>query len=1087
MKQPKYAGNLSLLPPSYESLASEQKFGQRRATKMDAETPNVYPVKMQRSSARYWITMLMVSLMMVVLWPWSSSESAKVLTPDASRYDGFDLLARTVASPKGTAHGVLVQPPELAPRFTDEVSFDNYSLIVKGQRIFLYSGEFHTFRLPVPSLWPDILEKVKAAGLSGISVYTHMGLINPSRGVVDFDDYRAFQPLFDAAREAGIWVVLRPGPVSLYINAETSAGGIAHWITSEVAGELRTNASDWHNAWQDYVQGVIRETSPNQITEGGPVIAIQVDNEYNQAAGAEYFADLEAVYRNSSIVVPLTYNDPGQGRNFINGTGAVDLYGLDSYPQGFDCSRPTVWSPVTLNYHQYHEQVNPSQPWYIPEFQGGSFDPWGPNAPGYANCAILTGANFQSVFYRQLWASNAKLINYYMFYGGTSWGALPFHGVYTSYDYGASIDEARALTSKFSEVKSQGMFIRSSPEFYKTDWIGDSSTGLTEGGVSNPAAFVTLLRNPDSGAGFWILRHTDSTSQAITNFSLNVTAADGSKHNLPLVASSITLSGRQSKLVLTDYAFGRSRAAYSTAQVFFAGQIDGRDVLFLYGNSSEAHEFGVALTGTPNRFRTSSSIHITNSTGFGGRRPITIVEVAQGFTGFVTVYDSNTQLILFADYSTMTTFWSPTIASSSDPFANFWRIGTNESVIVGGPYLVRSAEISRRTLALRGDLNASAGAGGVMLTVIAPKSVRQVTWNGHSVGVTASKDSDSLLVGTISSSLTTTDLDIPVLADFDDSTWTIANHTTTNIPFKPYYGDGRVLYGCDYEFCENIVLWRGHFKATGGEKSVNLSINGGEAFAASVWLNDAFLGTSFGNSSNNQNILEETDDKFIFPEGALIADGDNVITIVQDNMGLNETQSTPNTSKSPRGVRGFKLSSGNFGEWKVQGKVGGYTNYPDKVRGVFNEGGLSGERKGWHLPGFNTSAWETRDLADGLPNSSAGVGFFVTTFNLSIPAGLDVPLSFNFEEEFGQPYRAYLFVNGWMMGKRVGNLGPQAKFPVHEGILDYHGLNTVAVALWSMTPNVTVAPKLTLQADGVFEGGVKVTTTNPGWSPDGRE
>lgn len=73
------------------------------------------------------------------------------------------------------------------------------------------SGEFHTFRLPVPSLWPDILQKVKAAGLNAVSVYTHMGLINPSRGVVDFNGFRALQPLYDAARDAGIWIVLRPG------------------------------------------------------------------------------------------------------------------------------------------------------------------------------------------------------------------------------------------------------------------------------------------------------------------------------------------------------------------------------------------------------------------------------------------------------------------------------------------------------------------------------------------------------------------------------------------------------------------------------------------------------------------------------------------------------------------------------------------------------------------------------------------------------------------------------------------------------------------------------------------------------------
>ncbi|KAJ6612295.1 glycoside hydrolase superfamily [Mycena sp. CBHHK59/15] len=159
---------------------------------------------------------------------------------------------------------------------TSQVQFDNFSLILQGQRVFLHSGEFHTFRLPVPSLWPDILEKMKAAGLNAVSVYTHMGLINPSRGVVDFDSFRALQPLYDAAKAAGIWIVLRPGELETffteYINAETTAGGISHWATTEIAGQLRTNASDWRAAWQDYVQGIIRETAPNQINNGGPVI-----------------------------------------------------------------------------------------------------------------------------------------------------------------------------------------------------------------------------------------------------------------------------------------------------------------------------------------------------------------------------------------------------------------------------------------------------------------------------------------------------------------------------------------------------------------------------------------------------------------------------------------------------------------------------------------------------------------------------------------------------------------------------------------------------------------------------------------------
>jgi hypothetical protein len=115
------------------------------------------------------------------------------------------------------------------PGRTDDVQFDHYSLILKGHRVFLQyvgtsarvtsqkysycnsSGEFHTWRLPVPSLWPDILEKAKAAGLNAISIYTHMGLLNPSRGIIDFDGFRALKPLYEAAMAAGIWVVVRPG------------------------------------------------------------------------------------------------------------------------------------------------------------------------------------------------------------------------------------------------------------------------------------------------------------------------------------------------------------------------------------------------------------------------------------------------------------------------------------------------------------------------------------------------------------------------------------------------------------------------------------------------------------------------------------------------------------------------------------------------------------------------------------------------------------------------------------------------------------------------------------------------------------
>ncbi|EEB90827.1 hypothetical protein MPER_10919, partial [Moniliophthora perniciosa FA553] len=462
-------------------------------------------------------------------------------------------------------------------------------------------------------------------------------------------------------------------------------------------------------------------------------------------------------------------------------------------------------------------------------FQGGAFDKWAQHAPGYEKCRELTGPDFQSVFNLQLWASNAKLINYYMTYGGTSWGGMPWHGVYTSYDYG-----------------SASMFLRSSPEFYKTDWIGDSSTGLSRG-----------------RAGFWIVTQNDSTSTATTTFRLNVTTADGSSFQLPDVVP-ITLSGRRSKVIVTDYAFGaNSRALYSTAQVFFAGVIDGRDILLLHGDSREEHLAAIKLTGTPNPFAAPpSNVQITASASANNE---TIISFLEGIEGLITVYDSDTQLILFADSETVKTFWSPiiaTIPSDSDPFANFWSFGTNQSILVGGPYLVRSASISDNgELALRGDLNVTEGAGDVMLSVIAPKSVSSISWNGQQVSFIPSFWEPSSIITAIipnHANPHVAGITIPQLGewkfsdslpeihpDFDDSNWVEANHTTTNIP-SMLYGDGRVLYPCDYGFCENIVLYRGHFNGTADTKSVNLSINGGEAFAASVWLNGVFLNTTFG-------------------------------------------------------------------------------------------------------------------------------------------------------------------------------------------------------------------------------------------------
>ncbi|TFK90360.1 glycoside hydrolase family 35 protein [Polyporus arcularius HHB13444] len=968
---------------------------------------------------------------------------------------------------------VAADPPRHSNGFTNVVTWDNYTVFLHDHRMFLHAGEFHTFRLPVPDLWLDIFQKMVAAGLNSVSIYIHMGATNPAPGVLDFNDWRSLETMYQAAKIAGIFVVLRPGP---YINGETTSGGIAHWITSQVAGTVRTNATDWTAAYRPYIDGIIEQSSDFQVSKGGPLLAVQIDNENRNSpdpSTQQYFADLEKQYRDGGIDILLTYNDPGMRSGFINGTGAVDIYGLDAYPNGFNCSTPRTWSHVTSNYHQYHEQVNPSQPWYMPEFQGGSFDPWG--GPGYDACEVLTGPDFQDVFYKHNWAANAKLVSYYMFYGGTSWGGFPFPGVYTSYDYGSSIRETRALTDKFDEVKRQGLFLRSSPQFLKTDWMGNSSLGIPGVTLNGSSAFVTSLRNPDSGTWFHVTRQSDSSSTANITFTLTVPTSQGTV-TLPRTTGSIAINGRQSKLVITDYSFGvHGSVLYTTAAILFAGTIGSRDVLFLHGFADQSHEFALKLSGSGERHNsTRVMFDSTTSPRF------TTIAIQPGGAGLLTLWDSDEQLVLFADPVTAATFWAPAIHSETPEtvpgFEHFWQFGTNTTALVSGPYLVRNATLNAGTLVLRGDLNAS-----VPLTIVAPAEVKRVTWNGEHIAV--KEHGRGLLTGQLKQKTGLGSVKVPELtgwkyadslpevqAGFDDSKWIIANKTRTNIFQKPLFGDGRVLYGCDYGFCENTVLWRGHFNGTGAESSVNLTIYGGTSFASSVWINDHFINT-VSSSADHVNAL------FPFPSGSVEVGEDNVITVVQENMGNDEQSNI----KPARGIAGFQLNTGNITTWRVQGKLGGYTAYPDKVRGVMNEGGLFGEHEGWHLPGFDTSRWARRDLSEGLPGGGAGIGFFVTTFDLAFPKDVDGFVSFQFEDEDLQPYRALLFVNGWMFGKRVANLGPQTKFPVQPGILDFHGKNTVAVVLWALE-NTPVSPSLKLVVDDVLDGGVgPVTLNNPRW------
>lgn len=339
-------------------------------------------------------------------------------------------------------------------------------------------------------------------------------------------------------------------------------------------------------------------------------------------------------------------------------------------------------------------------------------------------------------------------------------------------------------------------------------------------------------------------------------FHLSVATAGGTIQ-IPQIAASFMLSGRQSKAVVTDYSFGTSTLLYSTASVLFAGKIGARDVLFLYGDARHEHEFSTNLRGTPSHhsFTRKSVITLHSLPTLGTVKRQSVVNIMKGVEGLITIWDSKEQLVLFSDTKTAGTFWAPEIPGTSSDLSNFWGFGTNSSILMGGPYLVRSANITEDRLDLRGDLEQD-----VRLFLFAPSTVRYVSWNGIPVApdLSISEHGGFSILLAQRAALLASPIKIPRLdswkyanslpeieQDYSDARWTHANRTSTNIPYPPHYGDGTVLYGCDYGLyehsdcftqfsthvvlsCENIVIWRGHFEGTKEQHSVNISINGGE-------------------------------------------------------------------------------------------------------------------------------------------------------------------------------------------------------------------------------------------------------------------
>ncbi|RAL65137.1 hypothetical protein DID88_001243 [Monilinia fructigena] len=830
-------------------------------------------------------------------------------------------------------------------------------------------------------------------------------------GVFDLDEF------FGAATEAGIYLIARPGP---YINAETAAGGIP---------------------------------AKAQITNGGPVIMVQPENEYASWPGVtkfpsqmnkDYMEFVEQQLLDAGIVVPFVVNDNLNMGNFApgSGVGEVDLYGIDAYPMRYDCGNPYIWPTYRFpkTWEITHSNYSPSTPFTIGEFQGGGGDGWG--GVGEDRCAMLTNNDAIKVQFKNTYSFAVAIFNVYMIYGGTNWGNLGYHGGYTSYDYGASITEDRQVwREKYSEMKLEANFLKASPAYLRNytwtwcKWYLWSSRGV---------AVTPLLGAVNNG-----LR----TKLTVTTSHGNIT--------IPQLNGSLVMNGRDSKIHVTDYDIGGINLFYSSAEIFSWTQRStlGR-VLVLYGGNRENNEaaFSTSL-GVP-KVTEGNGVVVQNLSGLWVLQWIVEPKRRIVQIGKLSIY--------LLSRNEVYNYWSLELEAPA-PIGNHTS-PSKSSVIVNGGYLLRTARIEGKELKLTGDINATTN----FEVVSTPSEVNSLFFNGKQLNTTKSKNGNiQALLSFSPPSITFPDFtnqswqyidSLPEIQPYyDDSLWTSLDHTATNNTLK--LATPTSMYASDYGYHTGSLIYRGYFLSSGNETTFFINTTGGAGFAHSVWLNSTFLGSWIG-SGGNQSYAQTLN----LPSGLQFG-SEYVFTVLIDHMGQDEEAPGTDAIKFPRGFLDYSLSSHSKSDitWKMTGNFGG-ERYIDKVRGPRNEGAIFAERQGYHLPDPPSEKWEVRNpVTNGVKN--AGVGFFTTSFELNVPEGWDIPMGFVFNGtgEAGN-YRVQLFVNGWQFGKYVNNLGPQTNFPVPEGILNHHGSNTVALTLWS------------LDSEGAKIGGFELIANAQIWS-----
>jgi beta-galactosidase len=362
---------------------------------------------------------------------WLATETRAMNCRSHSLFSRWVIAAAVLAAATHFHCSVSAETP--APNAPHALTAIGDHFALDGKPFQIISGAIHYPRVP-RAYWSDRLKKARAMGLNTVETYVFWNLHEATPGHYDFSGENDVAEFVREAQQEGLFVILRPGP---YVCAEWEFGGYPAWLLKDPTTRVRTQDPKFMEPASRWLHRLGQELAPLQSANGGPIIAVQVENEYGSFGNDHvYMEKMHQILLDSGFDKAMLYTADG----------------ADELPDG---ALPEL--PAVINFGSGEakkefpklDKLRPNAPRMNGEYWDGWFDHWG----GQHH---TTNAKSEAEELRWMLGKGYS-VNLYMVHGGTSFGwmngANIDNGKYepdvTSYDYDVPIAENGVLREKY--------------------------------------------------------------------------------------------------------------------------------------------------------------------------------------------------------------------------------------------------------------------------------------------------------------------------------------------------------------------------------------------------------------------------------------------------------------------------------------------------------------------------------------------------------------------------------------------------------------------------------------------------------------